>query len=324
MNITNTKLARASLLAIAVFSIATPFWCARAADAQPPADPARAQAQGGRALALDDLFATLDKNHDVKISKEEATGTYAQRFSQWDADGDGFATRQEIHDFRLRLGVDDNGLRIANRGPGGTNAVQAAAGNPGNNPRNQGGQRPAAAAATAAILKEPADWRLETMSIPPGFAPGIKLTGSEEIRFAPGMFDTSSSNYFTCVLAILAEGAPELGAVDIKDFLEKYYSGLSTGVGQRKGLTPDPEQMKAVVHPAPAGPDAKNRFVAQVVFFDSFSDGRKITLNVEAQVIPRPATKKTCLILLVSPSPKTAAAWPSLRDIGKKAAMNAP
>lgn len=73
-----------------------------------------------------------------------------------------------------------------------------------------GPERPirAGAAATATILKEPADWRFEGMPVPPGFAPEIKLTGSEEIRFAPGMFDTGSSNYFTCVLAILADGAP--------------------------------------------------------------------------------------------------------------------
>jgi hypothetical protein len=181
----------------------------------------------------------------------------------------------------------------------------------------------AGAAVTATILKEPADWRFEGMTVPPGFAPDIKLTGSEEIRFAPGMFDTGSSNYFTYVVAILAGGAPELGVADLKDFLEKYYSGFSAAVGRGKGLSPDPAQMRAVVNPAPPGPDAKNRFVAQVVFFDSFSDGRKITLNVEAQVVPRPASKQTCLILLVSPSFKDAPVWQTLREIGRKTAMKA-
>ncbi|MFA5193441.1 MAG: hypothetical protein WC740_22260, partial [Verrucomicrobiia bacterium] len=109
------------------------------------------------------------------------------------------------------------------------------------------------------ILKEPADWRFEGMAIPPGFAPDIKLTGSEEIRFAPGMFDTHSSNYFTYVVVILADGAPELGTAELKDFLEKYYRGLSTAVGRGKGLSPDTGQMRAVVNPAPPGPDAKRR-----------------------------------------------------------------
>lgn len=173
------------------------------------------------------------------------------------------------------------------------------------------------------ILKEPADWRFEGMAIPPGFAPDIKLTGSEEIRFAPGMFDTRSSNYFTYVVVILADGAPELGTEELKVFLEKYYRGLSTAVGRGKGLSPDTGQMRAVVNPAPPDPDAGKRFVGEVVFFDSFSDGRKINLHVETLVIPRPALKQTCLIMLVSPSSKDAAAWKTLREIGSKATKNA-
>jgi hypothetical protein len=161
------------------------------------------------------------------------------------------------------------------------------------------------------------------MVIPPGFAPDIKLTGLEEIRFAPGMFDTRSSNYFTYVVVILANGAPELGAADLKDFLEKYYRGLSVAVGRGKGFSPDPVQMKAVVNPALPGPDAKQCFAAEVVFFDSFTDGRKISLNVEALVVPRPASKQTCLIMLISPSAKDAAVWQTLRDISRKAARNA-
>ncbi len=258
------------------------------------ADPAAPQTRGGKALSLDELFAELDKNHDGKISRDEATGAYAQRFSQWDADGDGFATRQEIHDYRLRMGIDDNGQRI------------------GSAPRKT---------SSADILKEPTDWRLETMSVPPSFAPDVKFKGSEEIRFAPGMFDTGSNTYFTCALAIVANGVTEMGAAEIKDFLERYYRGLSTSRAQRKGTPPDPAAMQAVVNPV-SGPDAGKRFTAQVVFFDSFSDGRKVTLHVEAAVIPRPAKKQVCLILLVSPSAKESDVWPTLREVGRKAEGN--
>lgn len=173
------------------------------------------------------------------------------------------------------------------------------------------------------LLKEPADWRFEAMAIPPGFAPDIKLTGREEIRFAPGMFDTRSSNYFSYVMVILAECAPELGAADLKDFLEKYYRGLSAAVGRGKGFSPDANQMKAVVNPTPPSAESKKCFSAQVVFFDSFTDGRKITLNVEALVIPRPSSKQTCLLMMVSPSAKDAAVWQTLRDTGRKTAKNA-
>ena len=184
-------------------------------------------------------------------------------------------------------------------------------------PANRG-QRPTPN--TPVVLKEPADWRLETMSVPPGFAPDLKFSGSEEIRFAPGMFDTASSTYFTCALAIVADGAPAIGAPEIKDFLERYYRGLSTGRAKRSKLVVDPDQMNAEVTPTPG---VQGHFNAEIAFFDSFSDGRKITLHIEAQVIPQPATNRTCLILLVSPSARESDVWPTLREIGKKAAANA-
>jgi hypothetical protein len=177
---------------------------------------------------------------------------------------------------------------------------------------------PAHAQGGPVVLKEPAGWRFERMPVPPQFAPEIKLSGFEEIRFAPGMFDNTSPNYFTCVLVISAEGAPPVGAPELKDFLEKYYRGLSVGVGRRKGLSPDPAQMNAAVTPAASGEDAKNRYAAAVTFFDSFTDGRKITLNVEAHVLRRPESGKTYLALLVSPQPKDNAIWGKLREIGSK------
>jgi hypothetical protein len=181
----------------------------------------------------------------------------------------------------------------------------------------------ASAPVAATVLTEPADWRFEGMALPPGFAPDIKLAGVEEIRFAPGMFDPGSSDYFSYVVAVLADGAPELGPADLKDFLEKYYRGLSVAVGRGKRLSPDPKQMTVVVNPASADSKAKGRFVAEVVFFDSFSDGRKISLHVEAIVIPRPAARQTCAILLISPSSKDAPVWETLREIGGKAERKA-
>lgn len=168
---------------------------------------------------------------------------------------------------------------------------------------------------TPTILKGPADWRFERMPTPPGFAPDIKLTGFEEARFAPGMFDNSSPNYLTYALVISADGAPDLDSAALKDFLEKYYRGLSTGLGRRKGQSPDPAQMNAEVAKAPSG---KGRYNATVTFFDSFTDGRKVTLNVEARVVPQPAAKKTGLILLISPKPKDDAVWQTLREIDAK------
>ena len=75
--------------------------------------------------------------------------------------------------------------------------------------------------------------------------------------------------------------------------------------------------MKAVV--TPTNPEAKVRFLAEVGFFDPFTDGRHITLHIEASQQPLSAAKKTGLILLVSPSAKESDVWAKLRTIGQQA-----
>ena len=250
--------------------------------------PPTTQNSGG-APTLDEIFATLDKNHDGIITKDEATGIYARRFPLWDTKGRGFVTRQEIHDFRISHGIDDNGQRVP----------------------------PAIAAAK--VLKEPADWRYESFTVPPPFAPDVKLTGTEEARFSKGMYDTTSDSYFTYAVAIDADGAGNLGAPELKDFLEKYFRGLSAGRARRTGAAPttapDAAPAEVVVKPADPG-----RFTAQIPFGDSFTDGRTVKLHAEIQLIDRPAIKHTILILLISPSDTGSSTWQDLREIGKKAA----
>jgi hypothetical protein len=168
---------------------------------------------------------------------------------------------------------------------------------------------------TATLLKGPTDWRLETMPVPPGFAPDIKFKGFEEARFAPGMFDTTSSNYWTYVLVVSAEGSEGVDVAGIKDFLEKYYQGLMAGAGRRKKLSPGVSQMKATVTPAKPGSDSKQQCDAQIPIFDTFNDGRKVVLNLEIGVVPQTTSKKTCLVLLISPQAKDHGVWKKLREI---------
>jgi hypothetical protein len=71
--------------------------------------------------------------------------------------------------------------------------------------------------------------------------------------------------------------------------------------------------MKAEVAPMQSG----DGYTAKVVFFDTFNDGRKLTLNVEAHVISRSGSKRTYMTLLVSPQGRDSAIWQTLRGIEK-------
>lgn len=176
------------------------------------------------------------------------------------------------------------------------------------------GQR---AEAAPAFLKGPANWRFERLTIPPGFAPDIKWTGVEEARFAPGMFDPKATNYFTYLLAVSVEVAAPIGAPGLKEFLDQYYKGLSTAVGRGKAITPDAAHFDSKVTASKVEPGTTGRFTAIIPFVDTFTDGRKITLHMEIAVLPDPATKKTLLVMLVSPQAKDAPIWKELRAFGQ-------
>lgn len=168
---------------------------------------------------------------------------------------------------------------------------------------------------TPVLLPGPAAWRFEKIPLPPRFAPDIRLSGFEEVRFAPGMFDTGSPDYFTYVVALSVDGSLVTDAAALKDFLEKYYRGLSEAVGRGKGLAPDVSQINAVISPVRPGEGAGDQYMATVSFLDTFNDGRRVVLNMEIGVTATQAGRQTLITFLISPQPPTAAAWGALRQI---------
>ena len=171
---------------------------------------------------------------------------------------------------------------------------------------------------TPTLLLAPVDWCFEAMPLPPRFAPRVKWTGFEEIRFAPGVFDNSSPNYFSYVIALSVNGTSAIDAAGIKDFLETYFRGLLPAVGQRKGLTVNAAQIVAEIAPAQTKAKTNVRCQGTVAIIDTFTDGRKTTLNVEADVLPQEGLKKTHVLLLLSPRNRDSKIWKTLRSIRDK------
>jgi len=171
---------------------------------------------------------------------------------------------------------------------------------------------------TPKLLLAPVGWRFEAMPLPPRFAPEVKWTGFEEIRFAPGVFDNSSPNYFSYIIALSVNGTTTIDAAGIKDFLETYFRGLLPPMGQRKGLTVNASQIAAEIAPAQTKPKTNARYQGTVAIIDTFTDGRKTTLNVEADVLPQEALEKTYVLLLLSPRTRDSKIWKTLRGIRDK------
>jgi len=177
---------------------------------------------------------------------------------------------------------------------------------------------------TAVILKTPADWGFERYDFPIDFAPGINYKGFEEIRFSPGMMDTTSAFYFSYIFAVAINDSVNLNEGAIKDFLNKYYQGLSASVGKSKKLNPDTVQMKAAVTTVPTAPNISTKsYNAGITFFDTFSNGRKIYLAMEIETSYNKTTHKTYMSVIVSPAEKDKTeVWNKLREIRKGNVIN--
>ena len=75
-------------------------------------------------------------------------------------------------------------------------------------------------------LAAPSGWGGETIQLPPGFAPDMKLKGSEHIRFAPGMMKPESDSFFSYAFVFELQPQPVLTDDVVKDEFLKYYRGL--------------------------------------------------------------------------------------------------
>ena len=147
-----------------------------------------------------------------------------------------------------------------------------------------------------AKLVAPAGWGGETIQLPPGFSPEMKLKDSEHIRFAPGMMDPESDTFFSYAFVFELEPMPVLTAAVVKDEFLKYYRGLCKAV--LNGKLPQVDRSKFTLELQRARSDATmtldDRNVDMAVFctgtlewVEPFATKNPQTLNLDIQTWTR-------------------------------------
>lgn len=164
----------------------------------------------------------------------------------------------------------------------------------------------------AKLLTVPADWKFERLDFPLEFAPDLDYRGFEELRFAPGMYDTASPNYLTYLYAMEIEGHYDFNEVKIKKFLSGYYRGLSYTIAKSKDMDVDTSLITVSVHRPGISTGRNDNWVVTLKFIDSFTFGQEVTLNMEVVVLHAKNKEKTYIQNLISPQPKQSAVWKEL------------
>jgi len=170
------------------------------------------------------------------------------------------------------------------------------------------------------------EWKGERIQLPPAFAPGMKLTGIEEIRFAPGMFDARSDSFFTYAFVFSVPMEQELTQEVIQRETLAYYRGLAESVSKSKGRTVDAgkftfklEQAKeATGRPEKIPASTKIiQYTGELDWVEPFATAKPQALHFEIQSWTDPTTSRNYLFVCTSPKARgeTEEVWKELRKI---------
>lgn len=171
-------------------------------------------------------------------------------------------------------------------------------------------------------LSAPDGWGGETIALPPGFAPDMKLKGSEHIRFAPGMMKPASDSFFSYAFVFELQPQPVLTEDIVKEEFLKYYRGLCKAV--LNGKLPDVDPSKFTLELKRVKSDAKpssdedaadtpTRYIGTLDWVEPFATKKPQTLNLEIWTWIR--NDRNYLFACVSPQASDAAIWKQLHAI---------
>lgn len=165
-------------------------------------------------------------------------------------------------------------------------------------------------------IATPEGWRTETLALPTGFAKDMKLTGFEEVRFAPGMFQPKADDFFTyCFVFCLPNQNPP-DRKTIRTELLKYYRGLAVAVTRRSGIDVKPDSFSLKITPVK---DAESKSTAVMEWIEPFATRKPQMLHLEIETVPEKSIQGCLLKIAVSPQPHDSAVWKPMRKLLKEA-----
>lgn len=173
-----------------------------------------------------------------------------------------------------------------------------------------------------AKLAAPEGWGGETIALPPGFAPDMKLKGFEHIRFAPGMMKPTSDSFFCYAFVFELDPKPALTEAVLKEEFLKYYRGLCKAVLNGKLPDVDPSkftlELQRVKSETEAASDSKaadapTEYTGTLDWVEPFATKKPQKLNLEIRTWTR--NDRNFIFVCVSPQARDTSIWSKLHAI---------
>lgn len=169
-------------------------------------------------------------------------------------------------------------------------------------------------------VPEPEGWGKETILLPPQFAQDMKWKGTEELRFAPGMFKPDVPDFFSYALLFWLPDDQKVDPKTIERELLVYYRGLAKAVLGGKKQEVDVGTFTLTIKEDEKNGKRKDgepftAYVGELKWVEPFTTRKPQTLRLEFQIWSNPKHKHLCVFVCVSPQPGTADVWKTLREI---------
>ncbi len=166
------------------------------------------------------------------------------------------------------------------------------------------------------FLPTPDGWRTETIPFPLGFAPELEYEGVEELRFAPGMFEADSEDFWTYAFVWWISDRSSLDPGGLAKDLEFYFTGLTQAVAAERGFDANAASHDVQLATVDGGGhDSEIDFEGGATIFDPFATGETLSLNIRVQQILCPDEGRLAVVFELSPQPFIHQVWSSLAGI---------
>jgi hypothetical protein len=171
-------------------------------------------------------------------------------------------------------------------------------------------------------MPAPRGWARETIALPPGFARDMSWKGTEELRFAPGMFKADSDSFFSYAVLFWLPAETKVDGRSLEKEMLIYYRGLAGAVSAGKKRDVDVKTFTLTLKdvtpekaPKRESGEPYSSFTGELKWIEPFTTGKPQTLRLEVQTWECRKAGRRCVFVCASPKAESAAVWKTLRAI---------
>lgn len=160
------------------------------------------------------------------------------------------------------------------------------------------------------VLESDSTWVKEIIKFPIGFAPEIKYTGYEDLRFAKQWRNQDSEDFWCYMFVWHVDGIQNPTVDSLEKDVQFYYDGIMKAVNKKKDF---------IVPKTKVGFTKSNNtaidFVGKIDVYDSFNVEKMITLNVQVKTYYCDTNNTTNIMFKLSPQSFDKDIWTRFNEI---------